>query len=239
MDRPRRVAIVTGAGSGIGAAAATRLAHGGAAVVLVGRRRERVEATRAEIVAEGGQAVIAVEDIADPASPRRIVDRALEGWGRVDVIVNNAAYIRNLTLAEITAAQFDLHFATNLRGPLLLIQAALPALKSSDAAAVVNISSSSASLSIPSQVMYASTKAGLEFSTRLLAAELAPFAIRVNCIAPGPTDTEIHLRWARDLATARSPSVTRSPCDGSQIRPRSHAGSTTSREPMNASSPGP
>ena len=87
---------------------------------------------------------------------------------------------------------------------MLLIQQALPALRrSGSAAVVVNISSSSGSLSIPSQLMYGSMKAALEFATRILAAEFAPDGIRVNAVAPGPIDTEIHLLWARDLAFAR------------------------------------
>ena len=85
----------------------------------------------------------------------------------------------------------------------MLSRAALPWLRSSGSGAIVNISSSSAQLQIPTQAMYASLKAALEEMTRVLAAELAPAGIRVNCIAPGPVDTEIHLLWARDLETAR------------------------------------
>ena len=126
----------------------------------------------------------------------------LEAWGRLDVVVNNAAVIKNLPLPEMPREVFDQHVAVNIRGPFLLVQAALPALTASGSGAVVNISSSSASLAIPGQAVYGLTKAALEYLTRSWAAELAPRHIRVNCIAPGPIDTPIHLSWAADMETA-------------------------------------
>jgi NAD(P)-dependent dehydrogenase (short-subunit alcohol dehydrogenase family) len=203
MTNPGRVAIVTGGGSGIGAAIAQRLAKGGTAVAIVGRRDERLRSTADGITEDGGQVLVLPADMSLAETPSRVVEAVLDAWGRIDVVVNDAAHIRNIRLEELDAEEFDRHYATNLRGPMLLIQAALPALRRSGAASVVNISSSSGSLSIPSQLMYASMKAALEFATRLLAAELAPDRIRVNAIAPGPVDTEIHLLWARDLEEAR------------------------------------
>jgi NAD(P)-dependent dehydrogenase (short-subunit alcohol dehydrogenase family) len=203
MTAPQRVAIVTGGGTGIGAAIATRLAAGGTAVAVVGRRADRLQATADAIAAAGGSVLVLPADMALAETPARVVAAVLDAWGRIDVVVNDAAHIRNIRLEDLDAEEFDLHYATNLRGPMLLVQAALPALRRSGAASVVNISSSSGSLSIPSQLMYASMKAALEFATRLLAAELAPDHIRVNAIAPGPIDTDIHLLWARDLEFAR------------------------------------
>jgi len=200
---PRRVAIVTGGGTGIGAAIAARLSAMGTAVAIVGRRQDRLAGCSSAITARGGECLALTEDLADPEAAARIVKRVTDEWGRLDVLVNNAAYIRNLPLAEITVDELDLHYRTNLRAPILLAQQALPWLRNSGSGAIVNISSSSAQLQIPTQTMYASLKAGLEEATRVLAAELAPVGIRVNCIAPGPVDTEIHLLWAKDLETAR------------------------------------
>lgn len=200
---PRRVAIVTGGGTGIGAAIAARLSASGTAVAIVGRRQDRLASCSSAITAGGGECLALSEDLADPEAAIRIVKRATDEWGRLDVLVNNAAYIRNLPLAEITVDELDVHYRTNLRAPILLAQQALPWLRKSGSGAIVNISSSSAQLQIPTQTMYASLKAGLEEATRVLAAELAPQGIRVNCIAPGPVDTEIHLLWAKDLETAR------------------------------------
>ena len=202
MDAPGRVAIVTGGGTGIGAAIARRLASAGTAVALVGRRPAPCQDVAGSITAAGGQAFAIPADLEDPAVPARIVAAVLDRWGRLDVIVNDAAVIKNLPLAEMPLSVLDQHLAVNIRAPFLLVQAALSSLRASGSGAVVNISSSSASLAIPGQAVYGLTKAALEYLTRSWAAELAPWRIRVNCVAPGPVDTPIHLSWAADMEAA-------------------------------------
>jgi NAD(P)-dependent dehydrogenase (short-subunit alcohol dehydrogenase family) len=146
-----RVAIVTGAGSGIGEATARLLGEKGLNVALVARRRERL-----------------------------------------DVIVNNAASFRLKTVEEFTLEEFDDHVAVNVRAPYFLVSAALPALRSSPAPVVVNVSSAAAVMYRRRQTVYALTKAALEHLTRNMAAELAPDRIRVVCVRPGPVASEIH-----------------------------------------------
>lgn len=197
MVRPDRVALITGGGTGIGAAAARRFAAENTAVAVVGRRAGPLDDTVQAVRAAGGEAIALVADLADPAVPAQLVASVIETWGRLDVLVNNAATIKNLPFEQVTAALFDEHIAVNLRAPYLLTQAALPHLRRSDSAVVINISSSSGSMAIPAQSIYGSSKAALEFLTRSLAAELAP-NIRVNGIAPGPVDTPLHLTWAGD-----------------------------------------
>lgn len=173
----------------------------GTAVAIVGRRADVLEQTAAEIAGAGGRAMAVPDDIGDPDGPERIVKAVVDRWGRVDVIVNSAAAVKHAPMGELLREVVDEHYATNIRGPILLIQAALPWLKKSDSGAIVNISSSSGSLSIPMQSVYGMTKAALEYLTRSYAVELAPFHIRVNDITPGPVDTPIH-RWRGDVAGA-------------------------------------
>jgi len=196
------VVIVTGGGSGIGAATARQLGTMGAPVVLVGRREAPLKEVAGQIAGGGGEALCVTADLADPASPHRIVDACLARYGRIDGLVNNAAVVRHMPLREWDVGRFDEHLATNVRAPFFLIQAALPALLDSPVRSVVNISSSSGTLRRVGQSVYGMTKAALDYLTQTLAGELAPLGVRVNSIAPGPIDTPIHATWAEDLAEA-------------------------------------
>jgi NAD(P)-dependent dehydrogenase (short-subunit alcohol dehydrogenase family) len=198
-----RVAIVTGAGTGIGAATARLLGERGMTVAVVGRTPETLETVVSEIDQRRGSAFALVFDLADGASPGRVVEAVLAKAGRVDVIVNNAAHFQLSLVEEVTVEEFDRHVAVNLRAPYFLVKAALPALRESAAPAVVNVSSAAAGMYRPRQTVYGLTKAGIEHMTMNLAAELARFGIRVNCIRPGPVDTPIHRAVADPEARLR------------------------------------
>jgi NAD(P)-dependent dehydrogenase (short-subunit alcohol dehydrogenase family) len=195
-----RVAIVTGAGSGIGAATARVLAQAGQTVALVGRRRERLDALAGAIDAAGGSALTVPADLASASAPGEIVETVLAATGRLDVLVNNAASFRLDLVEDVSLAEFDDHVAVNVRAPYFLVQAALPALRASPAAVVVNVSSAAAVMYRRRQTVYGLTKASLEHLTRNLAAELARDGIRVNCVRPGPVATEIHTGAVADPA---------------------------------------
>lgn len=193
--------IVTGAGTGIGAATARRLAAAGWKVVLVGRRIELLDQVTSEIGQSGGRALPLAFDLQDPTAPAQIVSRAVKAFGEIDALVNNAAVIKVLPLEEFRLDVLDQHWAVNIRAPFLLTQAAVPHMRAKGGA-IVNISSSSGTLLRPGQSVYGMTKSALEYLTRSLAGELAQHRIRINALALGPVDTPIHQTWATDLKAA-------------------------------------
>jgi NAD(P)-dependent dehydrogenase (short-subunit alcohol dehydrogenase family) len=199
----KRVAIVTGASSGIGEATGRHLAARGFHAILVARRQERLEALAAEIEAAGGQATALESDLAAAGAPAELVGAVVDRCGRLDVIVNNAASFRLKPVEEFTLDEFDDHVAVNVRAPYFLVQAALPALRASPAAVVVNVSSAAAVMFRRGQTVYGLTKSAIEHLTMNLAAELAPDRIRVVGVRPGPVATEIHLAVADPEARKR------------------------------------
>ena len=207
----QRVAVVTGAGTGIGAATARLLAEKGLAVALVGRRRELLEETAASIAAAGGRAHVVADDLVDPDAPARIVDGTLEVLGGLDVLVNNAATIKTGPLEAYSLEDFEHHVAVNIRSIFFLVQHALPALRASSDAAVVNISSVVGSIVKPGNLLYGMTKAAVEYMSKALAHELAADRIRVSCIASGSVKTPIHLLWAGSIENAERDLVPRIP----------------------------
>jgi NAD(P)-dependent dehydrogenase (short-subunit alcohol dehydrogenase family) len=181
-----RVAVVVGGAKGIGLATARALAENGAAVLLTGRREDEVAAAAGSI---GPSAQGIKADAADQADLERVVREAQRLHGRIDALVLNAGLSEPATLIEETAEHFDRHFAINVRSALFGIQAALPIL--SDGASVVLIGSIADSMGVTPYSTYAATKAALRSYARSWAAELAPRHIRVNVVAPGPTDTDM------------------------------------------------
>ncbi|MGF1428147.1 SDR family NAD(P)-dependent oxidoreductase [Kitasatospora sp. LaBMicrA B282] len=189
-DQPHvpRTVLVTGAGTGIGRATARAFAAAGDRVIAVGRRAEPLHETAAG--APPGRITVLPADLTAPGAPERIVSTALAAHGRLDVLVNNAGIVRSGALGGIGREQIDAQLATNLVAPILLTQAALPALTAARGT-VVNVSTSVGQRAWPGSSVYAATKVALELLTRSWAVELAPRGIRVVAVAPGAVDTPI------------------------------------------------
>jgi len=189
MTTPR-VAIVTGAARGIGAAIARRLARSGTAVAAVDLNTDGIARTANSIVEAGGRAIAIGADVADEAAAGRAVERAAAELGSVTVLVNNAGIIRDNLLFKMSVEDWDAVMNVHLRGAFLMTRAAQAHMIDAKWGRIVNLSSTSA-LGNRGQVNYAAAKAGLQGFTKTLALELGKFGVTANAIAPGFIDTEM------------------------------------------------
>jgi len=185
-----RVAVVTGASKGIGAAIAKALAGEGAAVVVnYAGDAAGAERVVGEITGGGGRAVAVQGDVASAVDVKRLFDETKRAFGALDVLVNNAGVFAFQALEEVTEAEFHREFNVNVLGPILTTQEALPHF-GERGGSVINIGSVVSEFPPPNSVVYSATKGALDTVTRTLATELGPRKIRVNTIAPGGVDTE-------------------------------------------------
>jgi NAD(P)-dependent dehydrogenase (short-subunit alcohol dehydrogenase family) len=191
FDLTGRVAIVTGGSRGIGKAIAEGFAAAGARVAIASRKAEACEAVAREIEGAGGQALAVPTHMGDLAALEELVRRTVERFGGIDVVVNNAANALALPIGSITPEAFDKSIGVNLRGPLFLVQYALPWLEKSAHASVINVISAGVFTSGAFVGLYTAGKAGLRMLTRTMAHELASRNVRVNAIAPGTVDTDM------------------------------------------------
>lgn len=207
MAGARPVAIVTGAATGIGAAVARTLAGDGWAVVVnYSRSAREAEATAEACLAAGGDAVTWQGDVADDGACRNLVQAALDAWGRIDALVNNAGVTRFVPLDDLeglTGEDFRRILNVNVIGAWQMARAAASALRRSETAAIVNVSSHSGFSGHGSSIAYAASKGALNTLTMSLATALAP-EIRVNAVCPGWVDTDwIRGRTGNEAAIAR------------------------------------
>ena len=208
IDLSGRVALVTGASSGLGAQFAKTLAMAGAGVVLAGRRVERLKALRAEIQAEGGDAHVVTLDVTDHDSIKAAVAHAETEAGTIDILVNNSGVSTTQKLTDVSEEDYDYMFDTNVKGAFfvaqevgkrMLARAKGAAPGTFTGGRIVNIASV-AGLRAQSQIgVYCMSKAAVIHMTRVMALEWGKYGINVNAICPGYIDTEInHHHWSTD-----------------------------------------
>ncbi|AKQ63578.1 3-oxoacyl-[acyl-carrier protein] reductase [Myxococcus hansupus] len=184
--------IVTGASRGIGKAIALAFAAEGADIVLnYGSNEEAARRAATEVEALGRKCVLVPGSVASPDVPDQLREAALEGFGRVDVLVNNAGISRDGHLMMLQPAAWRETMDVNLHGTLACCQAVIPAMKQQGHGIIINMSSSAGLRGRAGQVPYAATKGALIGLTQTLAAELGPHGIRVNCVAPGFVETDM------------------------------------------------
>jgi NAD(P)-dependent dehydrogenase (short-subunit alcohol dehydrogenase family) len=182
--------VVTGASSGIGEAAAGRLARAGASVVACARRAGRLEALAARITAAGGRVVTVPADVTLAADRERVVERALDAFGGIHALVNNAGYAQRGPAELVPLDAVRRNFETNVFAPLALAQLVLPRFRAQGGGRIVNVSSLAGRLVWPWSAVYAATKHALEALSDGLRRETAPFGVRVVLIEPGFVETE-------------------------------------------------
>lgn len=189
-----RVALITGAGQGIGRAFARRFSAEGAVVVAADRNVAGARQTVEDLTATGGDGMAATVDVGDPDSVDEVVRATRERWGRVDVLVNNAAVFSTLTMKpfdQISLPEWEDVIRVNLTGTFVCCKAVAATMRAQGAGRIVNLSSSTVLMGRTDYAHYVASKAGVVGLTRSLARELGPHGITVNTIMPGSTETEV------------------------------------------------
>jgi 3-oxoacyl-[acyl-carrier protein] reductase len=203
-----RVALVTGAGSGIGRAIAEKLAEDGARVVVNDLKGETANEVVAGIRDKGGTAAAAPGDVSDTEAVRQIVAAAREAYDAPEILVNNAGFLQQKRFVDLTPEDFDRMIAVHLRGTFLCTRAVLPEMLSRGRGIVVNVASQLGQIGGIELCHYSAAKAGIIGLTKSLAREVSAQGVRVNAVAPGPINTELVLglsdEW-RDAKAAELP----------------------------------
>jgi len=190
--------VITGGASGIGLAAADRFAMAGAHVAILDRNERELAAAAARLNGNGVHAVALTADVARSSDVQSAIDRIVGERGRIDVLVNNAGIAFARRIDEYTEEEVDRLLAVNLKGAMLCIRAALPALRRSHGS-IVSVASMTGLVGQDNGAVYSGSKGGLVAMTKSLAIELARDGIRVNCVCPAGVDTPLMREWAGTL----------------------------------------
>ena len=217
MKLTERVAVITGAAQGIGAACARLFAAEGAKVVIADVNETGASALVGEIVGAGGDAIFQPADVSRAGDCTALIDKAVERYGRVDIVVNNAGIVQGAEFLDLTEEDFDRVLRVNLKGAFLCGQAgarrmaAQPARTDGQRGVIINMSSINSVVAIPNQVAYTVSKGGLNQLTKVMALALAPHGIRVMGIGPGSIATDMLKKAVLTDGAARTRIMSRTP----------------------------
>lgn len=217
MKLDGKVALITGGNSGIGKATAVLLAREGAAVVLTGRNAERGEETVRSIEAEGGRAMFIRSDVRVAEDCRKAVEGALDRFGRIDVLFNNAGVYYAKTVPDCTEEEWDETIDSSLKGAFLMSKYALPSMIERGSGSIIHTSSGWGILGGEKAAAYCAAKGGLVIMAKAMAMDHGRHGIRVNCVCPGDVDTPMltedakfqglewdeYIAWASDRPLGR------------------------------------
>ena len=205
-----QVVIVTGGAQGIGRACVEAFAAEGAAIVIADVDAEGGDRAAEAVTAQGGRVAFIQTDVGDAGQAQRLVERTLQAFGRLDVLVNNAGIIKTAEFLEISEADFDAVLRVNLKGVFLVGQAAARVMVRQGKGAIVNMSSANAVVAIPNQVPYVTSKGAVNQLTKVMALALADKGVRVNAIGPGSILTDL-LKVVMSDEAARQKILSRTP----------------------------
>jgi NADP-dependent 3-hydroxy acid dehydrogenase YdfG len=186
-----KVIVITGASSGMGEATARELAKHGATVVLGARRLERIQALAEELNGQGGRAFAVQTDVTNQAQVKALVDAAVQHYGRIDVLLNNAGLMQLALLDKLKVEEWDAMIDVNFKGVLYGIAAALPHMQQQKGGHIINVSSVAGHKVTPTAAVYAATKHAVRALTEGLRQEVKPYNLRTTIISPGAVDTEL------------------------------------------------
>jgi 3-oxoacyl-[acyl-carrier protein] reductase len=199
-----RIALVTGAGSGIGRAIAEKLGQNGERVVVNDLNGETADEVAAGIQESGGEAAAAPGDVSDVESVQRIVAATREAYGSPEILVNNAGFLQQKRFVDLTVEDFDRMIAVHLRGTFLCTSAVLPEMLSRGSGIIVNVASQLGQIGGIELCHYSSAKAGIIGLTKSLAREVSAQGVRINAVAPGPINTELVLGLSEEWRNAKA-----------------------------------